>query len=76
MLAVMNQFTGINGVMYYAYDILHDVGVPNVGCLFHLVLSDDLLLLQHSYYHYHIALSAINTSSHHHIITSSHNIIT
>ena len=30
MLAVMNQFTGINGVMYYAYDILHDAGVPNV----------------------------------------------
>ena len=29
MLAVMNQFTGINGVMYYAYDILHDAGVPN-----------------------------------------------
>ena len=29
MLAIMNQFTGINGVMYYAYDILHDAGVPN-----------------------------------------------
>ena len=41
MLAVMNQFTGINGVMYYAYDILHDAGVPNVGCLFPLMLSDD-----------------------------------
>ena len=43
MLAVMNQFTGINGVMYYAYDILHDAGVPNVGCLFPLVLSLSLI---------------------------------
>lgn len=37
MLAIMNQFTGINGVMYYAYDILHDAGVPNVrlGIIIH-----------------------------------------
>lgn len=30
MLAVMNQFTGINGVMYYASQILTDAGVSNV----------------------------------------------
>lgn len=30
MLAVMNQFTGVNGVMYYASQILSDAGVKNV----------------------------------------------
>ena len=30
MLAVMNQFTGINGVMYYATQILAAAGVSNV----------------------------------------------
>ncbi|CBK21012.2 uncharacterized protein [Blastocystis hominis] len=31
MLAVMNQFTGVNGVMYYASQILSDAGVKNVA---------------------------------------------
>lgn len=30
MLAIMNQFTGINGVMYYSAQILADAGVDNV----------------------------------------------
>lgn len=30
MLALMNQFTGINGVMYYSAQILADAGVENV----------------------------------------------
>lgn len=30
MLAIMNQFTGINGVMYYSAQILADAGVENV----------------------------------------------
>ena len=30
MLAVMNQFTGVNGVMYYASQILAGAGVKNV----------------------------------------------
>ena len=30
MLAIMNQFTGINGVMYYSAQILADAGVQNV----------------------------------------------
>ena len=30
MLAFMNQFTGMNGIMYYASQILSDAGIKNV----------------------------------------------
>ena len=30
MLAFMNQFTGVNGVMYYATQILAAAGIKNV----------------------------------------------
>ena len=36
MLAVMNQFTGVNGVMYYASQILAGAGVKNVIIVFSL----------------------------------------
>ena len=47
MLAVMNQFTGVNGVMYYAYDILHDAGVPNVSCFQFSIVSCNMHYIIH-----------------------------